>query len=182
LHEYAVGQHVSYAEDGIAWPWKGGYEILALEPIGTQGPQYRIRNVDQSYDRVVDEPIAGCCLAGKLASGTRIYGARSPFNVIAGFISRRHWRLRETRAPAYRWRSPSMNAYIAILAFTASVMGLFFIFDVLPGIGSFAGSVLLVVGGTVLVSKSMLWEAMALAARARRPTKRLEPSLVSRSR
>jgi hypothetical protein len=55
MHEYAVGQHVSYAEDGIAWPWKGGYEILALVPIGTQGPQYRIRNADQSYDRVVDE-------------------------------------------------------------------------------------------------------------------------------
>jgi hypothetical protein len=33
-----------------------------------------------------------------------------------------------------------MNGYIAILAFTASVLGLFFIFDVLPGIGSFAGS------------------------------------------
>jgi hypothetical protein len=68
-----------------------------------------------------------------------------------------------------------MNGYIAILGFTASVLGLFFISDVLPGIGSFAGSVLLVVGGTVLVCQSMLWEARALAAPARRPNKRLEP-------
>ncbi|MDF2972075.1 MAG: hypothetical protein K0R61_2525 [Microvirga sp.] len=69
-----------------------------------------------------------------------------------------------------------MNGYIAILAFTASVLGLFFIFDVLPGVGSFAGSVLLVVGGTVLVFQSMLWEVRALAAPARRLAKRLQPS------
>ena len=54
-HLYAVGQHVSYAEDGIAWPWRGGYEILALLPIGAHEPQYQIRNADQSYDRVVQE-------------------------------------------------------------------------------------------------------------------------------
>ena len=63
-----------------------------------------------------------------------------------------------------------MNGYIAILAFTASVLGLFFIFDVVPGVGSFAGSVLLVVGGTVLVFQSMLWEARALAAAGKKTT------------
>jgi hypothetical protein len=54
-HLYAVGQHVSYAEDGIAWPWRGGYEIVALMPVGTDKPKYQIRNADQSYDRIVQE-------------------------------------------------------------------------------------------------------------------------------
>ena len=54
-HLYAVGQHVSYAEDGIAWPWKGGYAIVALLPDGTSEPQYQISNAEQSYDRVVRE-------------------------------------------------------------------------------------------------------------------------------
>lgn len=54
-HLYAVGQHVSYAEDGIAWPWRAGYEIVALMPAGAQEPKYQIRNADQSYDRVVQE-------------------------------------------------------------------------------------------------------------------------------
>ena len=61
-----------------------------------------------------------------------------------------------------------MNRYIIVIAFTASVLGLFFIFDVLPGIGSFAGSVLLVIGGTVLVCQSMFWEAEALARKGSR--------------
>ena len=26
-HFYALGQQVSYAGDGIAWPWKGGFEV-----------------------------------------------------------------------------------------------------------------------------------------------------------
>lgn len=43
-----------------------------------------------------------------------------------------------------------MNRKIVFIAFTASILGLFFIFDVLPGVGSFTGSVLLVIGGTVL--------------------------------
>ena len=60
-----------------------------------------------------------------------------------------------------------MNGYIAILAFTASVLGLFFIFDVVPGIGSFAGSILLVSGGTVLVCQSMIWEGRTLARKVR---------------
>jgi hypothetical protein len=54
-HLYAVGQHVSYAEDGIAWPWRGGYEIVALLPAMAHEPRYQIRNADQSYDRVVRE-------------------------------------------------------------------------------------------------------------------------------
>jgi hypothetical protein len=94
LHEYAVGQHVSYAEDGIAWPWKGGYEILALEPIGTQGPQYRIRNVDQSYDRVVDEheltERPRCARTGPIEGGT------TPTVADCGSLPRRKTRIRDS--------------------------------------------------------------------------------------
>jgi hypothetical protein len=54
-HLYAIGQHVSYAEDGIAWPWRGGYEIIALLAVGAHEPKYQMRNADQSYDRVVQE-------------------------------------------------------------------------------------------------------------------------------
>jgi hypothetical protein len=54
-HLYAVGQHVSYAEDGIAWPWRGGHEIMALLPVGGDEPKYQIRSADRSYDRVVQE-------------------------------------------------------------------------------------------------------------------------------
>jgi hypothetical protein len=39
---------------------------------------------------------------------------------------------------------------VAIAAFIATVLGLFFSFNIIPGVGSFAGSVLLVIGGTVL--------------------------------
>ena len=35
---------VSYAEDGVAWPWKGGFEVIALLPAGIDEPAYRIRN------------------------------------------------------------------------------------------------------------------------------------------
>ena len=52
---YGVGQHVSYAEDGIAWPWRGGHEIVALLPVGGDEPKYQIRSADRSYDRVVQE-------------------------------------------------------------------------------------------------------------------------------
>jgi hypothetical protein len=55
-----------------------------------------------------------------------------------------------------------MNRNIAVLAFTASVLGLFFIFDVIPGVGSLAGSVMLVVGGTVLICQSIMAERAAL--------------------
>jgi hypothetical protein len=55
-----------------------------------------------------------------------------------------------------------MNRNIAVLAFTVSALGLFFIFDVIPGVGSFAGSVMLVVGGTVLICQSIMAERAAL--------------------
>jgi hypothetical protein len=48
-----------------------------------------------------------------------------------------------------------MNRNIAILAFTASVLGLFCIFDVVPGVGSFLGSVMLVIGGSVLICQAI---------------------------
>ena len=68
---------------------------------------------------------------------------------------------RDRRALPPRARRLVMNRNIAVLAFTTSVLGLFLIFEVLPGVGSFTGSVMLVVGGTVLVCQSMLWEARA---------------------
>ena len=54
-HLYGLGEQVSYAEDGVAWPWKGGFEVIALLPAGIDEPAYRIRNPDQAYDRVVRE-------------------------------------------------------------------------------------------------------------------------------
>ena len=54
-HLYALGQQVSYAEDGIAWPWKGGFEVIALLPGSSEEPAYRIRNAEQAYERVVCE-------------------------------------------------------------------------------------------------------------------------------
>ncbi|UVF22321.1 hypothetical protein HPT29_026945 (plasmid) [Microvirga terrae] len=53
-HRFAVGQSVSYAEDGRPEVWNGGYEIVRLDdPRGE--PQYAIRSADQSYDRIVHE-------------------------------------------------------------------------------------------------------------------------------
>jgi hypothetical protein len=53
-HRFAVGQAVSYAEDGQPEIWKGGYEIVRLDdPRGE--PQYAVRSADQSYDRIVHE-------------------------------------------------------------------------------------------------------------------------------
>jgi hypothetical protein len=60
-----------------------------------------------------------------------------------------------------------MKRSIAIIAFAVSVLGLLFMFDVLPGVGSFWGSVLLVIGGSVLVCNSIIWEAGALPAKGR---------------
>ena len=54
-HFYDLGQQVSYAEDGIAWPWKGGFQVIALLPASTDEPAYRIRNAEQAYDRIVSE-------------------------------------------------------------------------------------------------------------------------------
>jgi hypothetical protein len=53
-HCFAVGQAVSYAEDGQAKVWKGGYEIVRLDDPRRE-PQYVIRSADQSYDRIVHE-------------------------------------------------------------------------------------------------------------------------------
>jgi hypothetical protein len=53
-HLFAVGQSVSYAEDGQPEVWKGGYEIVKLDDP-RHGPRYAIRNPDQSYDRIVHE-------------------------------------------------------------------------------------------------------------------------------
>jgi hypothetical protein len=48
-----------------------------------------------------------------------------------------------------------MNRQIAVFAFAASLLGLFSIFEIVPGVGSFVGSVLIVIGGTVLVLTSL---------------------------
>jgi hypothetical protein len=53
-HRFAVGQAVSYAEDGQPEIWKGGYEIVRLDDPHRE-PQYAIRSADQSYDRIVYE-------------------------------------------------------------------------------------------------------------------------------
>jgi hypothetical protein len=53
-HRFAVGQAVSYAEDGQPEIWKGGYEIVRLDDPRDE-PQYAIRSANQSYDRIVHE-------------------------------------------------------------------------------------------------------------------------------
>ena len=53
-HRFAVGQSVSYAEEGQPETWKGGYEIVRLDDPRDE-PQYAIRSADQSYDRIVHE-------------------------------------------------------------------------------------------------------------------------------
>jgi hypothetical protein len=53
-HRFAVGQAVSYAEDGQPEIWKGGYEIVRLDDPH-HGPRYAIRSADHSYDRIVHE-------------------------------------------------------------------------------------------------------------------------------
>jgi hypothetical protein len=53
-HLFAVGQAVSYAENGRPEIWKGGYEIVRLDDPH-HGPRYAIRSADQSYDRIVHE-------------------------------------------------------------------------------------------------------------------------------
>jgi len=53
-HRFAVGQAVSYAEDGQPEIWKGGYEIVRLDDPH-HGPRYAIRSADQSYDRILHE-------------------------------------------------------------------------------------------------------------------------------
>jgi hypothetical protein len=53
-HRFAVGQAVSYAEDGQPMTWSGGYEIVRLDDPRDE-PRYAIRSADQSYDRIVYE-------------------------------------------------------------------------------------------------------------------------------
>jgi hypothetical protein len=54
-----------------------------------------------------------------------------------------------------------MTQNIAILAFTASVLGLFCIFDVVSRVGSFLVSVMLVIGGSVLICQAIIAEGAA---------------------
>ena len=49
-----------------------------------------------------------------------------------------------------------MNANVAVLAFTIAVLGLFSSLEIIPGVGSFAASMMLVIGGTVLACELML--------------------------
>ena len=70
-HFYALGQQVSYAEDGIAWPWKCGFEVIALLPASTDEPAYRIRNAEQAYDRIVCEHELSEHIRDKLGPRTR---------------------------------------------------------------------------------------------------------------
>jgi len=49
-----------------------------------------------------------------------------------------------------------MNANVAVLAFTIAVLGLFSSLEIIPGVGSFAASMMLVIGGTVLACQLML--------------------------
>jgi hypothetical protein len=53
-HRFAVGQAVSYAEDGQPEIWRGGYEIIRLDDPRDE-PRYAVRSADQSYDRIVHE-------------------------------------------------------------------------------------------------------------------------------
>lgn len=46
---FAVGQPVSYAEDGKPETWKGGYDIDQLSDLGSRAPQHVMRNADQSH-------------------------------------------------------------------------------------------------------------------------------------
>jgi hypothetical protein len=53
-------------------------------------------------------------------------------------------------------RSLKMNANLAVLAFTIAVLGLFSSLEIIPGVGSFAASMMLVIGGTVLACQLMI--------------------------
>ncbi len=51
---------------------------------------------------------------------------------------------------------------IAIIAFAATILGLFFCFDIIPGVGPFAGSIMTLIGGTVLLSSWVIRDAQSL--------------------
>ena len=44
-----------------------------------------------------------------------------------------------------------MISNLSVFAFTVTVLGLFFVFEIMPGGSSFAGASLLVIGGTILI-------------------------------
>ena len=52
-----------------------------------------------------------------------------------------------------------MNANVAVLAFTIAVLGLFSSLEIIPGVGSFAASMMLVIG-TVLACQLMIPERL----------------------
>ena len=49
-----------------------------------------------------------------------------------------------------------MNSNVAVLAFTIAILGLFSSLEIIPGVGSFAASMMLVIGGTVLACQLMI--------------------------
>ena len=59
------------------------------------------------------------------------------------------------RCSGYR-QEPDMNSNVAVLAFTIAVLGLFSSLEIIPGVGSFAASMMLVIGGTVLACQLMI--------------------------
>lgn len=54
-HQFAIGQPVSYTEDGKPHISRGGFEIVGLCEPGTHEPNYAIRSADESSDRLVQE-------------------------------------------------------------------------------------------------------------------------------
>lgn len=49
----AVGQAISYAEDGPSEIWRGGYEIVSEGEPNAGEAQYTIRSAEETHDRVV---------------------------------------------------------------------------------------------------------------------------------
>ena len=49
-----------------------------------------------------------------------------------------------------------MNSNVAVLAFMIAALGLFSSLEIIPGVGSFAASMMLVIGGTVLACQLMI--------------------------
>ena len=49
-----------------------------------------------------------------------------------------------------------MISKLSVFAFTVTVLGLFFSFEILPGVSSFVGASMLVIGGTILICQSIM--------------------------
>ena len=82
-----------------------------------------------------------------------------------------------------------MNSNVAVLAFTIAVLGLFSSLEIIPGVGSFAASIMLVIGGTVLACQLMdtesalaLWTLVMLDAESKRARSRQHGPRVSLDR